>query len=185
MVKDLTKLDTITLENKTNEVVAIRHYLTNFVEKLNPGDKIEITPRTSEELSYCLKVQESLEESSADSTIDLTRELTEEISDEAFNYWAMGLENYKVVDFNKNDGITADVYVHSEEYPEESPIKGTLTTIPKPIERESGCNLEICVEDLESVDLNNVVVYEIFGTHTYWYEAINHYLVAGMFPTPK
>lgn len=69
MVKDLTKLDTITLENKTNEVVAVRYYLVNFVEKLNPGDKITITPRTSEELAYYMKIQEGLD--GAEEVIDL------------------------------------------------------------------------------------------------------------------
>ena len=62
MVKDLTNLEEpFTLENKTNEVVAIRYYLVNFVEKLQPGDKIEITPKSSEELAYYMKIQEDLE----------------------------------------------------------------------------------------------------------------------------
>ena len=53
MVKDLTKLDEpFTLENKTNKVVAIRFYLVNFVKKLQPGDTIDITPKSSEELAY-------------------------------------------------------------------------------------------------------------------------------------
>ena len=61
MVKDLTKLDEFTLENKTDEVVAIRYYLVNFVEKLQPGDTITLTPRSSEELAYYMKIQEDLE----------------------------------------------------------------------------------------------------------------------------
>lgn len=69
MVKDLTNLESYTLENKTNEVVAVRYYLVNFVEKLNPGDKITITPRTSEELAYYMKIQEGLD--GAEEVIDL------------------------------------------------------------------------------------------------------------------
>ena len=61
MVKDLTNLNEFTLENKTNEVVAIRYYLVNFVEKLQPGDTITLTPRSSEELAYYMKIQEGLE----------------------------------------------------------------------------------------------------------------------------
>ncbi len=64
MVKDLTKLDEpFTLENKTNKVVAIRFYLVNFVKKLQPGDTIDITPKSSEELAYYMKIQEGLEAS--------------------------------------------------------------------------------------------------------------------------
>ena len=70
MVKDLTNLESYTLENKTDKVVAIRYYLVNFVEKLNPEDTITITPRTSEELAYYMKIQEGLEES------NITTELT-------------------------------------------------------------------------------------------------------------
>ena len=66
MVKDLTNLEEpFVLENKTNEVVAIRYYLVNFVEKLQPGDKIAITPKSSEELAYYIKIQEGLEESAS------------------------------------------------------------------------------------------------------------------------
>ena len=50
---DLTKLDEpFVLENKTDEIVAIRHYRVNFVEKLLPGQTIEITPKFAEELAY-------------------------------------------------------------------------------------------------------------------------------------
>lgn len=68
MVKDLTNLESYTLENKTDEVVAVRYYLVNFVEKLNPGDTITITPRTSEELAYYMKIQEGLETASKEDT---------------------------------------------------------------------------------------------------------------------
>lgn len=61
MVKDLTHLREYTLENKTNEVVAIRYYLVNFVEKLQPGATITLTPRSSEELAYYMKIQEELD----------------------------------------------------------------------------------------------------------------------------
>ena len=67
MVKDLTNLNEFTLENKTNEVVAIRFYLVNFVKKLQPGDTIDITPKSSEELAYYMKIQEGMEEVSAGS----------------------------------------------------------------------------------------------------------------------
>ena len=61
MVKDLTHLREYTLENKTSEIVAIRYYLVNFVEKLQPGDTITLTPRSSEELAYYMKIQEELD----------------------------------------------------------------------------------------------------------------------------
>lgn len=62
---DLTKLDEpFVLENKTDEIVAIRHYRVNFVEKLLPGQTIEITPRFAEELAYYKKIQEDLETNS-------------------------------------------------------------------------------------------------------------------------
>ena len=62
MVKDLTYFDDpFVLENKTGEVATFRYYLVNFVEKMNPGDKIEITPKSSEELAYYIKIQEGLE----------------------------------------------------------------------------------------------------------------------------
>ena len=67
MVKDLTNLEEFTLENKTNEITAIRYYLVNFVEKLQPGDKITITPRSSEELAYYMKIQEDLEATNGNS----------------------------------------------------------------------------------------------------------------------
>lgn len=63
---DLTKLDEpFVLENKTNEIVAIRHYRVNFVEKLLPGQTIEITPKFAEELAYYKKIQEDLETENA------------------------------------------------------------------------------------------------------------------------
>ena len=62
MIKDLTNFrEPFTLENNKDEIYTVRHYLTNFVEKLQPGDKIIITPRSSEELAYYIKVQEDLE----------------------------------------------------------------------------------------------------------------------------
>ena len=67
MIKDLTNLEEFTLENKTNEITAIRYYLVNFVEKLQPGDKITITPRSSEELAYYMKIQEDLEATNGNS----------------------------------------------------------------------------------------------------------------------
>lgn len=84
MVKDLTNLESYTLENKTNEVVAVRYYLVNFVEKLNPGDKITITPRTSEELAYYMKIQEGLD--GAEEVIDLlTTENVQKVLDATGN----------------------------------------------------------------------------------------------------
>lgn len=84
MVKDLTNLESYTLENKTNEVVAVRYYLVNFVEKLNPGDTITITPRTSEELAYYMKIQEGLD--GAEEVIDLlTTENVQKVLDATGN----------------------------------------------------------------------------------------------------
>lgn len=84
MVKDLTNLESYTLENKTNEVVAVRYYLVNFVEKLNPGDKITLTPRTSEELAYYMKIQEGLD--GAEEVIDLlTTENVQKVLDATGN----------------------------------------------------------------------------------------------------
>lgn len=85
MVKDLTNLSPYTLENKTNEVVAIRYYLVNFVEKLNPGDTITLTPRTSEELAYYMKIQEGLD-GAGDEVIDLlTTENVQKVLDATGN----------------------------------------------------------------------------------------------------
>lgn len=85
MVKDLTNLSPYTLENKTNEVVAIRYYLVNFVEKLNPGDTITLTPRTSEELAYYMKIQEGLD-GTGDEVIDLlTTENVQKVLDATGN----------------------------------------------------------------------------------------------------
>lgn len=85
MVKDLTNLSSYTLENKTNEVVAIRYYLVNFVEKLNPGDTITLTPRTSEELAYYMKIQEGLD-GAVDEVIDLlTTENVQKVLDATDN----------------------------------------------------------------------------------------------------
>lgn len=84
MVKDLTNLDSFTLENKTDKVVAVRYYLVNFVEKLNPGDTITITPRTSEELAYYMKIQEGLD--GAEEVIDLlTTENVQKVLDATGN----------------------------------------------------------------------------------------------------
>lgn len=86
MVKDLTNLDSFTLENKTDKVVAIRYYLVNFVEKLNPGDTITITPRTSEELAYYIKIQEGLEESNGGAIDLLTIANVQKVLDARGNY---------------------------------------------------------------------------------------------------
>ena len=56
MVKDLTNLESYTLENKTNEVVAVRYYLVNFVEKYTQGQKYvhQVKRKTSETLFYAV-----------------------------------------------------------------------------------------------------------------------------------
>ena len=184
MVKDLTNLEEFTLENKTNEVVAIRHYLVNFVEKLNPGDTITLTPKSSEELAYYIKIQEEMEEDSGFvSDIELTRELAEEFIAEAFTYWATGIENYGVVDFVEHSSIEASVFVQDTRYPEGTIDETILTSNITPIPDDLGGG-GICVEDLADVDMNNVVMLE-YGTRTFWYEAINHYLVAGKMDNPR
>ena len=58
---DLRNPVTITIENKTNIIQAIRYFKVNMVEKLNPADSIILTATTSEELAYYTKLQEGLE----------------------------------------------------------------------------------------------------------------------------
>ena len=135
MVKDLTNLNEFTLENKTNEVVAIRYYLVNFVEKLQPGDTITLTPRSSEELAYYMKIQEGLE---AGETKKLMPEdfakismkyLVEEKGYDYISVTADGEEDdqYKFI-FNSPDGITTNVRVFADEGPESVKIIARAVT---------------------------------------------------------
>ena len=135
MIKDLTNLEEFTLENKTYEVVAIRYYLVNFVEKLQPGDTITITPRSSEELAYYIKIQAGLE---ADETKKLMPEdfakismkyLVEEKGYDYISVTADGEEDgqYKFI-FNSPDGITTNVRVFADEGPESVKIIARAVT---------------------------------------------------------
>lgn len=68
MVIDLKVPQTFTIENKTNEIVSIRHYFVNVQERLQPGDSITVSPKSSEELAYYMEIQKDLETASKEDT---------------------------------------------------------------------------------------------------------------------
>lgn len=74
MQVDLTIPQTFTIENKTNEVVAIRHYFVNAQERLQPGDTITVSPKSSEELAYYMEIQKDLEIANKEDTKPSTPE---------------------------------------------------------------------------------------------------------------
>lgn len=122
MVKDLTNLNEFTLENKTNEVVAIRYYLVNFVEKLQPGDTITLTPRSSEELAYYMKIQEGLETGVAKKLMpeDFAKIAMDYlVKEKGYDFVSVtpdGHEGdfYNFV-FNSSDGATTSIRVYPED----------------------------------------------------------------------
>lgn len=79
MQVDLTIPQTFTIENKTNEVVAIRHYFVNAQERLQPGDSITVSPKSSEELAYYMEIQKDLETTNVAENDLLTQEIAEKI----------------------------------------------------------------------------------------------------------
>ena len=135
MIKDLTNLEEFTLENKTNEVVAIRYYLVNFVEKLNPGDIITITPRSSEELAYYMKIQEELEVSEAKKLMPedfakiAMKYLVEEKGYDFISITPNGEEDdqYKFI-FNSPDGIRTNMRIYADEETENVKIIAKAVT---------------------------------------------------------
>lgn len=74
MVIDLKVPQTFTIENKTNEIVSIRHYFVNAQERLQPGDSITVSPKSSEELAYYMEIQKDLETASKEDTKPSTPE---------------------------------------------------------------------------------------------------------------
>lgn len=74
MSKDLTNLDIpVVIENKTNELSAFRYFRANFVEKLQSGDKVILSPTSSEEMAYYLKIKENLEINGASNIPDISK----------------------------------------------------------------------------------------------------------------
>lgn len=74
MSKDLTNLDIpVVIENKTNELSTFRYFKANFVEKLQSGDIVTLSPTSSEEMAYYLKIKEDLEINKASNIPDVSK----------------------------------------------------------------------------------------------------------------
>lgn len=78
---DLTIPQTFTLENKTGKIASFRHYFVNEQERLQPGDTVTVSPKSSEELAYYMEIQKDLENSGVIAPTLLTEEVLQKILD--------------------------------------------------------------------------------------------------------
>lgn len=121
MQVDLTIPQTFTIENKTNEVVAIRHYFVNEQERLQPGDTITVSPKSSEELAYYMEIQKDLETTNVAENDLLTQEIAEKILDALGSYGT-------ITEFQKVSSSLATMVIDFSSFSQEAQLTTEINT---------------------------------------------------------